>query len=362
MALAESIRNSAEDKAYLEVHRPDLCQRYSQKLAELPATITPASLEGYVSALFCYPYLEAFHTLRPVVFAPDKQLTENKLARIKRVLASADEGRVLRESMSLRLPEGYSYLRILPGRDYKDIFKMMNCIPNCIPPAEKEEVARLLQEDIDLGACIKLFGLNAAGEPQTYFRDYLSLGYNDELLLQIDSVEGGDEKFWTTVQQWIDAGRSQELIYGVAASLYLADRLGISKVVLGDFESDEIGKMIGCREVKVYGAEVRKRKIGLPPQTRVPSADLAPTAIISDGVFTNRLAKDSYQRVFDCSYLSLLQNLFREPETSVKMIADEKTIPKTGSRRKQEELDLYRLVVDRLLSKPLNISSPYQQE
>lgn len=325
-----------------KVSRPELCEFYSKQIAQLPSKIFPRDLDRYAAFLFNYPYLEALATLRDVVFAPDKRLSKDKLSKIERILKQAECENTLEACASQGIPEGYHFAVVRKGGNHIDLLNMMNKIPNCIKPEEKEHVAHAIQEDINLGACIKIFGIDPHGEPKSYFRDYITLGLKGQVLLQIDAVEGGDQSFWITVGQWIENNRGKELLYGISSSLYVADALKIPYIVLGDFESDEIGKNIGCSDIKVYNPDVMKRKIGLPP--RITDKD---EKVLSDGIFVNRLGNGSYQRVLNMSNLRLFEQL-KSSDTMIDCCDADIRMKCEKNPVKQREMELYQRAVNRL--------------
>jgi hypothetical protein len=168
------------------------------------------------------------------------------------------------------------------------------------------------------------------------FRYYISLDRNGGPVLQIDAVEAGTKSFWTKVEQWAQAGRGKELFLGVSTGAYMAEALGIDRLVLGDFESEEIGRMIGCPRVKVYGPDVSGRKIGLPPRTTDGEG-----RIVSDGAFVNRLGEDSRQRVLHVTHRLCLAEWLHGTPSHMDYVPG-------GLPRKSREVALYNQVASRL--------------
>ncbi|MBI5391046.1 hypothetical protein HZB02_06175 [Candidatus Woesearchaeota archaeon] len=319
------------------LYRPDLCAVYAAQQSKLPAVLSPETLDSYVDVLFQYPYLETVSTLQPFVFNPAQCLDEKRLVRLEHLIERVPHY-LLQECMSQSLLPSYSFHVVPQGGDPQTLLQMMNQIPNCVPIGEKERVAQSIQQDIDYGACIKLFGVDNEGDPQMYTRYYITLHHTGKPMLQIDAVEGGNESYWTKVQQWIDAGRGKELVFSIAASLYVADQLGISDIVLGDFESDEIGEMIGCREVRVYEKSVLHRKIGLLPRLTDDQEQ-----VISEGVFVNRLGSDTFERLLHLDYVNEVQAVLRNPPPEPSSQQRWMTTPS-----KQREIALYRHAIAEL--------------
>ena len=298
----------------LEIRHPDLCSIFSSRQERLPKVVAPLSLSGYLTFLLQYPYLEIINELQECALDKSRVMQVQRLSRLEGILQNAATNKLLPACMSQEVSSGYEFGLVPKGGDYAELLARMNAIPNCIDLDEREEAAQRIQVDINLGACVKIFGVNGDEMPQMYLRYYVTVGRSKEVLLQIDAVEGGTKSYWTKVKQWADAGRGKEFLYGISTALYVADVLGIGKLVLGDFESEELGKMLGCRRVHVYGADVQERKIGLPPRIavmvpRIAAVETNPLetseghpitqreVVISPGVFANRLTEDSYQRV-----------------------------------------------------------------
>jgi hypothetical protein len=276
-------------KTNWKINRPDLCAKYANCIDSLPRSITPRELDPYVTYLFAYPYLEVIRTLRDVAFAPDRSLNTAKTAKLERILKNADSQHSMHACLSQELPKDYRFDITPRGGDYRELLRHMSMVPNCIKSNDKERVAQIIQQDIDNGGCIKIFGITN-NLPQMYLRDYIGLGKNDQVILQVDAIEGGSRSYWTRAEQWISAGRGKELLYGIAASIYLADKLCLETIGLGDFESDEFGELIGCPEVRVYDTTESQRKIGVPPRIKRDGT------LISEGVFANRIIEQTYQR------------------------------------------------------------------
>ncbi|MBI2547910.1 hypothetical protein HYW21_01030 [Candidatus Woesearchaeota archaeon] len=331
------------ERASFDIYRPDLCAHYGDLMDQLPSEITPSELEAHLRFLCCYAYTEAATTLKEVVVAPGRQLEAKRFARLERIVREAPSQELLHACMEQSIPDGYHFLIVPRNGDYRQVLEMMNQIPNCIKPEEKERVAHYIQEDIDYGACVKIFGVDGKGNPQMYLRHYLTLSKREEPLLQIDAVEAGVQSYWTKVRQWCDTGRGKELLYSIALSTYLADAFGVHYLILGDYESDEIGRMIGCREVEVYGPEVSTRKIGLPPRRVDPQNE---ERVIAEGVFVNRLGSGSAQRTLDMRNRVLLENL--PQEVSVDSTNNPFHLPERWKThpQKQREIRLYDSVMD----------------
>ena len=292
--------NSSADVMTLDetfvVNRPDLCRKYAALIDALPIHLVSGELGDHAAFLSDYPFIEAFRSLKDSAPSKSRVTGADAMSRIEANIGGENR-RVIEKCMSQGMQQGFHFSRVPRGSDYRNVLEMMNAIPNCIKPEQKQSVAENIQADIDNGACIKLFGIDGQGGPRSYFRYYISLDRGGSPVLQIDAVEAGTKSFWTKVEQWMQAGRGKELFMGVSTGAYMADALGINHLVLGDFESDEIGRMIGCPRVKVYGRDVSGRKIGLPPLTTD-----AEGRIVSNGAFVNRLGEDSRQRVLHVTH------------------------------------------------------------
>lgn len=314
----------------LEIRHPELCSIFTSRQDRLPRVVDPLSLSNYLTFLLQYPYLEVINELHECALDKSRVMPTQRLSRLEGILQSAATNELLQACMKQEIQPGYQFNLVPRGGDYEELLARMSAIPNCIDPDEREEAAQRIQTDINLGACVKIFGVNGDERPQMYLRYYVTVGRSKEVLLQIDAVEGGTKSYWTKVKQWADAGRGKELLYGISTALYVADVLGIGKLVLGDFESEELGKMLGCRRIHVYGTDVQDRKIGLPPRIAVMETNPAETSeghpitqrevVISPGVFANRLTEDSYQRVLSLDYRSLPTESIHEQ--TERMIAD----------------------------------------
>ena len=303
MGRAVDIFNHAD--TILNVNLPAFCTRFSALQAHLPRTIHPHELSDSLELLLQYPYLEIINELQDIAFDNGRTLPLAKLSRLERVLQRARTDSTLPVIMNQGLPQGYHFVRIQQGADYRTVLEMMRAILNCIKAEEQEEAAKRIQADIDLGGCVKLFGLDAQGTPRIYLRYYVAIDKNGKPLLQIDAVEGGTKSYWTEVGQWAAAGRGKELLYGISTSLMVTKTLGLQNIVLGDFESDELGNILGCRRVQVYGLKITERKIGLPPRIVLKEINTGQERVVSPGVFANRLTEDARQRVLCLSYQGL---------------------------------------------------------
>jgi len=136
----------------------------------------------------------------------------------------------------------------------------------------KEQIKWHLR-DIDLGACVMLIGEEPAQStshqlyvPKNHCRLFVAQTKTDEPILFIDMIEGGGLD-WNMVNHWIRNSRGRELLYTLAATIYVAKGYGLQQIALGETESAEIGAMLGFPERRIFEhASKRERKIGVKEQ------------------------------------------------------------------------------------------------
>jgi hypothetical protein len=156
-------------KTQIPVNRPDMCRKYAVQIDALPVRLASGELEDHAAFLGDYPFIEAFRALRDSAPAKDRVTGGDALSRIEANIGENNR-RVIDACMSQDMPNGFHFSRAPRRSDYGKLLEMMNAIPNCIKPEQKQRVAENIQADIDNGACIKLFGIDGHGGPRSYFR------------------------------------------------------------------------------------------------------------------------------------------------------------------------------------------------
>ncbi|MBD3204120.1 hypothetical protein GF327_07525 [Candidatus Woesearchaeota archaeon] len=264
---------------------PELCETYRSKLLELPNAIPQHELDLIVNSLFTSFYTMALQELDPVVVRKDRNLNRNKRERIEALMRKAGEvtdDTNLSALFSQETKAGYQVRIIKPDYPVNDLARDLATIGNCwVTPSSdltSESIldkVRWLQRDINAGACIyligeepnsgiinKLRGNSHSQKVQT--RLYVVVTEESEPILFLDTIEPGHTG-WCSVNEWTNGKRGKELLYAVAASIYVAREYGVKKVGMGEREVQELATSLGFKEEDLFSSDSRgKRKIGIP--------------------------------------------------------------------------------------------------
>ena len=300
----------------LELINPDLCEIYKKKLLSLPNIIKQRELELIALSLLTCPYVMASRELETTLVRSDKRISNDKRTRVESLLKK--ENIQLRELFSQKIDESYRIRIIKPEYNPIDLARDLATVGNCwISRSDifhgnwNKAILRKvgwLQRDIDAGGSVTLISeVNKIEQgyriyrPVVQTRLYIATTKKSETILFIDTVESGLIE-WDSLSQWTSRGtnRGRELIYAVAAAIYVARKYGISKIAAGEREIDEFAMLLGFKEEDLFDSRdwdsKYKRNIGIVGNTYVKEK----------GPYIYMLDRDTQRRVISVNDVMVL--------------------------------------------------------
>jgi len=271
---------------------PELCEKYKKFLLDLPDIIPQEELDLIVHILSTSFYIMALQELDPIVISSDRNLNLIKRLRVEGLLRKAqlfENNEILPSLFSQQTIEGYRVRIIKPGYSTQNLAEELATIGNCWIGKEDLTDEHLLpnllirvewlQRDINAGACIYLIGeepdtsligrIKRMFSPKAHFspklqtRLYVALTKEAEPILFLDSIESGIT-CWSSIHDWVEEGRGKELLYSVAAAIYIAREYGIEKIGIGEYEVQQLATSFGFKEKVLFSSQSKtNRKIGL---------------------------------------------------------------------------------------------------
>ena len=346
------------------VNKPELCKFYLEKLNSLPDYIKSSELNKIVENILLSPYTLALREMENVLSTSNIILNRSKNERVKSLLQKGADLRRYK-TLNYREPETPYRIKVTkPGTNLDNLLDDLAKVNTCqISESNRylydaKLIADWLRKDIDIGACIMLFGEEYNYKqriPKVMTRCYVGLNKKGEHILFLDAIESGDIK-WDEVSQWMTNKRGQELLYAIAAANYIAIEYGIKKLVLGEREAEELSNMLGYTEEEVFdnfSSPIERgtdkysgeRKIGYFGQPY--NATLGPYAYM--------LYRDSKRRVINVSKIqNYSTNYLEEILDNIKKTL----IPKMRkNKNKMDELSLYASIIN-----AMNKLSKYSSE
>ncbi|MDP2909331.1 MAG: hypothetical protein Q8N77_06010 [Nanoarchaeota archaeon] len=255
--------------SYGKIIKPELCAQYKEKLLSLPGVIHHTELDSIVNSLFACLYTQALQEVSDVAVQKDRILDTKKRERVRSLLEKAratKEETDLKELFSQRTKDSYQIRVIKPGYPPKELGKDLATITNCWISSLRDlnsyhtmRKVEWLQKDIDLGACIFLISeeserklLKKSYTPKVQTRSYIANTKKEETILFYDTIEGGVIS-WSYISDWVNNERGRELLYSLAAMIYIAKEYGIKKIGIGEREIQELAARLGFKEETLFG-------------------------------------------------------------------------------------------------------------
>ena len=236
-----------------------LSAEFAQRIAGMDFNISAAEMNSTLATLRMGPLLVAATTLGEILVdmqrQPNKNVrdkVDNLLARYKGTVSfDTDIGRLLAKD----IPQA-NYVEIFnPSDDVSVLNRMLVRGGACtasFSPNLTNSPAQVLMEDSKAGGSIHFqFG---AGLSNSYNRLYVAIDSNGSPFLFYDAIESGNLGR-TTVNSYVSDGIPNVLLGSYAASVIIANRMGVDKLSFGDLELVDVSRHLGFSEVKLFGDE-----------------------------------------------------------------------------------------------------------
>ncbi len=251
----------------------EYCRGIAARVTELADVVSRENIEKQRAVLAAAPYTLAYRELEKIALSPSDILSTSKRGRVNALLA---KGEVLSVSYNARtineepLPDAYEIRIVKPTWTVAELFYAITPIGTCWTTSRfsmydssesTRQIVEGLLEDTAIGACLQLIGYQQEN-PKTYTRLYVAETKEQERILFLDTLEGGNVE-WDSLQEWRNARRGYEPAAHLAATMTLASAIGVTKIGLGERETEQLGDIIGAREVELFTHNQAYRKIGL---------------------------------------------------------------------------------------------------
>jgi len=238
----------------------DLSAQSAERIAEMEKQVLPAELNAVLGMLRAGPLLSAIYQLGGVLADKSKQVSPKAREQVERLI------QIYHHANSSETPIGQLMSHTVPFHGRISIFdpatqganrlnEMLVSGGACTAQSYSlgNRPADTFAEDAKAGGSVHFLysQFSSSSSQSAYSRLYLAIDYEGKPVLFYDCLESGDLGR-CSVNGYIQSGLQSHFLASFAASLVIANRLGIDKVAFGDLELVEAARDLGFGERKIF--------------------------------------------------------------------------------------------------------------
>ncbi len=243
----------------------DLSAEFAAQQQALAPEISASELDGVANLLRIAPLLTASAVLGEVLADKTQQVSDKMREQIDHLLqayANISSPRTSAgEVLATPIPEQDRALLFNSSstKAVQDLRKILTAAGTC--NSFDNSAAELFVADARVGGSVHFQFRGGLGRT-AYNRMYLAVDEEGKPFAFYDCIESGDMTR-SSVRDYVHAGVEDVLLGSFAASIIIANRLGLERIAFGDLELVSLAKSIGIGERRVFGAlENRTQKLG----------------------------------------------------------------------------------------------------
>ncbi|MFA6462154.1 MAG: hypothetical protein WCV90_07880 [Candidatus Woesearchaeota archaeon] len=236
----------------------DLSAQFAERIAEMEKQVLPAELNAVLGMLRAGPLLSAIYQLGSVLADKSKQVSPKAREQVDRLV------QIYHHSTSSETPIGQLMGHKVPFHGRVGIFdpatqnsnrlnEMLVSGGACTAQsyALGNRPADSFAEDAKVGGSVHFLYSQVSPSQSAYSRLYLAVDHEGNPVAFYDCLESGDLSR-CSVNGYIQSGLQSHFLASFAASLVIANCLGIDKVAFGDMELVEAARDLGFGERRIF--------------------------------------------------------------------------------------------------------------
>jgi hypothetical protein len=237
---------------------------YNSRLLSLGKRLPLDEIDNISKKLLDSHSLLIYDELKKVLCRKGINLSGDQRTRISNLLAKEKENKYLvADFLNQEISNDFKMSLYDPRRcSANQLKEKLKTVHICV---DSPAVSKWLRKDALLGGTVILFSY-IKNKPKIYTKFFMAKGKDKKPFLFYDTIEGGDVGR-SSVESWRNSANQQfkQFMYNVSSSLWLADKLGLEKVVMGDRELEELAKRFGFQQEYPFSDSMpdMKRKMGL---------------------------------------------------------------------------------------------------
>lgn len=256
-----------------ETENPELSAEYAERIKAMPKTISAEEIALVTRMLRLGPLLTGALSLGSVLSDPGKNPSRQTMDKVQQLVECYKNTTSGLTAISLLMQADTSGVSVKIHDPFNDTTADLNqmlidgnaCTKIMINTTGLEDSldntpADLFAKDSKKGGSVHFTAKTEKGT--SYNRLYIAIDKDNKPVLFYDCIESGD-MMWRTIEHYLINGCGDRLLSSFVSSIIIANRLGISKVALGEDEAISIGKALGFGEQKIFGdGDNHKSKLG----------------------------------------------------------------------------------------------------
>lgn len=193
---------------------------------------------------------------------------KEKLSQLESILSGKSDDTEKERLLTFLEDKSYRNYKIdifKPGvHDYKKIRKFATSVGMCWEGSERKYLSQMVEEDARLYGGTIMYSISRTLRTTAVVRDFIGRDSKGRTYLFVDSIEGWDKPNYShhEITTW-ESKDFGTLKLAILTSLYIADKIGVDYVALGDTSAIDCLKGTGFSKVRTAVNEYN-RKIGYP--------------------------------------------------------------------------------------------------
>ncbi len=252
----------------------ELSTQFAERIAEMEKQVLPAELNAVLGMLRAGPLLSALYQLGGILTDKAKQVSPKAREQVERLIQvyhhATSEETAIGQLMSNKVPfHGRIAIFDPATQNANRLNQMLASGGACTAQsyAHENRPADAFAEDAKVGGSVHFLysqvSSSSSSSQSAYSRLYLAVDHESKPVVFYDCLESGN-LYRCNINGYLQSGLQSHFLASFAASLVIANRLGIDKVAFGDLELVEAARDLGFGERKIFseGQDQVDQKLG----------------------------------------------------------------------------------------------------